>query len=113
MAGNMNTLMAIEALVDDAAAFNYTVTRGFEVIDFVANTNAAAGGAATITPSKAGVALGSALTVTNVDDIVYGGTVIDAQATFATGEVLRFTGDRADMDATIYALVIPTTWIAG
>lgn len=113
MAGNMNTLDAIQMVVDDAAAFNYTVTRGYEVVDIICTTNATAGGAATVTPSKAGSALGAAMTVTNTNDIVYAGTIIDAQATFNAGDVLRMTGDRADMDATVTTYVIPTSWIAG
>lgn len=116
MAGNMNTLDAIQMLVDDAAAFNYTVTRGYEVVDIIATTNATAGGAATVTPSKAGTAIGAAMTVTTTALIVYCttlGETVASDATFLVGEVLRMTGDRADMDATVTTYVIPTSWIAG
>lgn len=116
MAGNMNTLDAIQMLVDDAATFNYTVTRGYEVVDIIATTNVEAGGAATVQPSKAGTSIGAALTVTNISDIVYCttlGEAVASDATFAAGEVLRMVGDRADMDATVTTYVIPTSWIAG
>ena len=111
MAGNMNTLMAIEMLVDDAATFAYTVTRGFEVVDMICNTNFAV--ASTVTPQRTGVALGAAMTTSAINDIVYATTLVDAQATFVAGDILQFVGDAATMDVEVYALVIPTTWIAG
>lgn len=114
MAGNLNDLMAIRMQVDDAANFDYTVTRGFEVVDMVCTTNATAGGAATITPqTPAGSSLGAAMTVTTTDLIVYASTLINAQATVPSGQVIRAIGSRADMDAFIYFYVIPTSWISG
>ncbi len=113
MAGNINTLDAINILVNDNATFNYAVTRGFEVVDIVSTQDLTAGGAATVTPSKAGVALGAAMVVTTTSQIVYCTTLVDAQATFLTGEVLRMVGDRSDMSASVTVSVIPTTWIAG
>lgn len=111
MAGNMNTLMAIEMLVDAAANFDYTVTRGFEVIDVIANVNVSQ--ASTLTPQNGASALGAAMTTSTINDIVYASTIIDAQATFVAGNTLRFVGNHADMDVDAYALVVPTTWIAG
>lgn len=113
MAGNINTLMAINMEVVGAATFNYTVTRGYEVIDIVATTGAGAAGGDTVTPSKAGVALGSALAVAAASIIRYAGTIVDAQATFVTGEVLRMVGNQATVNASVTTFVVPTSWIAG
>lgn len=114
MAGNMNTLDAIHMLVDDAATYNYTVTRAYEVVDIIATVNATAGGAATIQPSKAGTSLAAAMTVTTINDIVYATTLgVTADCTFALGEVLRMVGDQATMDVDVTTYVIPTSWIAG
>lgn len=114
MAGKINNLMAIRMQVNDAANFDYTVTRGFEVVDIVCTTNATAGGAATVTPqSPAGSALGAAMTVTTTNQIVYASTLIDAQATVASGTAIRSIGSRADMDAYAYYYVVPTSWVSG
>ena len=113
MAGNINQLMAINMEVVGAATFNYTVTRSFEVVDIIATTGAGAAGGDTVTPSKAGVALGSALAVAAASIVRYAGTLVDAQATFLTGEVLRMVGNQATVNASVSTLVIPTTWIAG
>lgn len=113
MAGNINDLMGINMAVVGAATFEYTVTRGYEVVDIVATSGAGAAGGDTVTPSKAGVALGSALAVAAADIVRYAGTLVDAQATFAAGEVLRMVGNQATVNASVTTLVVPTSWIAG
>lgn len=118
MAGNMNNLMAILIETGVDANYDYVTTRGFEVVEIIGTTNATDGGT-TNTPQRGvgGVfnALGAALATDTVDDIEYGGTIINAQATFAAGDTLRMvtngsaTADQADM----YVWVIPTSWVSG
>lgn len=112
MAGNINQLMAINMEVAGIAIYNYTVTRGYEVVDIVATSATGAGGD-TVTPSKAGVALGAAMAVASADIIRYAGTIVDAQATFVTGEVLRMVGSQPTVNASVTTFVVPTSWIAG
>ena len=116
----MNTFDAISLHVNAAANFDYVVTRGYKVVDIVATTNGSVGGGATATPQRSTVqtpsvfnALGAALAVGVTNEIVYAGTVIDAQATFSAGDTLRVVGSSGAMNADLFVTVIPTSWIAG
>lgn len=119
MAGNMNNLMAIHFDVGVDANYDYVCTRGFEIIDFKASTNATDGGSTTTMQTNVSgggfVALGAALATDTVDDIECATTLVEAQKTVAAADTIRAvvsgsaTADLAD----VYVFVIPTSWVAG
>jgi hypothetical protein len=122
MAGNLNRLDAI--LIDaegggTTLTFDYTVTRGLEIVDVLVNTNTAPAGATTATVSRQALGAGGftdvtdAMVVTLADDITRAGTIAAAQATCAATDVLRVTGSVNDISAEVSILNMPTTWIAG
>lgn len=119
MAGNMNTLMAIHIETGVSGNYDYVVTRGFEIVDYIATTNVTDGGTTTTPQTNVSggglVALGAAVANDTADDIEYATTLVQAQATLTAGDTIRCvvancaTADQADS----YFWVIPTSWIAG
>jgi len=119
MAGNMNTLMAVEIETGVTGNYDYVVTRGFEIVDATVCTNLAdAGTTQTVQTSVGGGAytgLTNGMAGVAVDDIHYADTLATGQATLTAGDTIRavVAGCTTANQASVFVWLVPTTWISG
>jgi hypothetical protein len=120
MAGNLNMLDCIQMEITALGNYDYTCTRGFEIVDVLAAMDASPIGGANTTLQRQALGVGAfngvagAINVGTVNQMVRADTFVDAQMTCAGTDILRaLVAGAAAPTADIFIFVIPTTWIAG
>lgn len=114
MAGNINQLMCVHIEATGNTADIYTVTRGLEVVDIIAQPTATSGGATTqVANGASNMMTAGVATAAVAGTIARAATLLEAQLTLAAGGTIEATGSAADVAADIFVYVLPTTWIAG
>jgi len=119
LAVTLNDLDTILFDVEGQGTFDYTTTRGFEVVDVACmGQTGKAGGATAIVcwqPAAGGgfTDISDAMLAGWANIIVRADTINETAATFERGDTVRVTTNWPTVDAEIYVMVLPTTWIEG
>jgi|LWDU01.1.fsa_nt_gi hypothetical protein len=119
MAGNINNAMVIRSeLTAGIATYAFTATRGFEVVDGLVQVDTQVGGTTVILNRAAAAcvtAAGAGAFDMNVapNTVIRAVDIVDAQATFVTGDVHNVVQAGAAGTGDFFTYVVPTTWIAG